>query len=129
MRYSPVSMTENESLPYFGHPCVLQQIWQPQIGEETKRTHSPWLLLCIALITTKLLFAIKQYLQKLASYSGMGRLEGNSDLLQSRRIEDSQAQGASSMSEKILLKKIKLSKNCPFKFEWAFFRKFICSMN
>ena len=33
-------MTENESLPYFGHPCVLQQIWQqiwlPQPGETIK---------------------------------------------------------------------------------------------
>ena len=71
-------MTENESLPYFGHLC------------ETKRTDSPWPLSCAVLITTKRLFAIWQYLEKLAAYSGTERLEGDGDLPQSKQIEDSQ---------------------------------------
>ena len=35
--YSPVSMTKNESLSYFGHPCVPQRIWLPQPGERLKQ--------------------------------------------------------------------------------------------
>jgi len=30
-------MTKNESLPYFGHPCVPQRIWLPQPGERLKQ--------------------------------------------------------------------------------------------
>ena len=40
---------------------------------ETKRTDSPWPLSCAALITTKRLFAILQYLEKSAAYSDTGR--------------------------------------------------------
>ena len=36
MRYLPVSMAENKSLPYFGYLCVPQRIWLPQPGERRK---------------------------------------------------------------------------------------------
>ena len=39
---------------------------------ETKRTDSLWPLLCAALITTKQLFAIQQYLEKSAAFYGTG---------------------------------------------------------
>ena len=36
-RYSPVSMAKDESLTYFGHPCVPQRIWLPQPGKRLKQ--------------------------------------------------------------------------------------------
>ena len=33
----PVSMTKNESVPYFAHPSIPQRIWLPQPGERLKQ--------------------------------------------------------------------------------------------
>ena len=71
MRYSPVSMTENESLPYSGHPCVPQLIWLPQPGKQLKWKDWKPKRFAVAIITRSIDNEMTVcHLEKSAIYSG-----------------------------------------------------------